>query len=278
MKTYTFAKLKPITKTQGYITCALENTNGERILNFNPPKKNIVQALDLIEKRLNADIHPDGVYFVCLARSVHHQKNADRYPITKGNVDASKVLTPVINEKQTVQQNNQEVLTWSEAMKLHSELAELKSKVKYLELENSQLQAELDEIPQEGLNEPKESVLSILKDNAPMFSTALDQWFKTRNRELDLEEKKVHLGITTKKPTQNGNANPKRKAPGQKIIRIEVGTPQHLQTMEHYLQGGEMEKLNAELDKLEKKDEELYNDFCTKHNLFEQEEEEEQEN
>lgn len=272
MKTYTIPELKRIVKEQNYKTACLENAQGEKVWNFNAVKQDIFKHLDGIEKRMKAEITPDGVYFVCLANSVTKQKSPDRYPITKGNVSV-EMLKPMSekNSVQIIHDKSHEVLTWKEALANAQELAELRAENASLKKQVIDLEAELNELPElEEQPGMMESGVSFLKEQAPVITSILDEYFKVKNRSLDIEEKK--LGLNGHNKQTNGQQTQKRK-----FKPLVTGSQEHVNyIMALSKNEANEDKLNVELDKLEAVNEELYKKVCEALGMSTEEEQEEQ--
>lgn len=257
MKTYTIPKLKALAREQGYKMIALENAQGERVVSFNQINKSTDKQFDVIVTRLKSELQPDGVYFILMAHNISKARNPDRYPITKGKVEPevlaeaekkSLPLTPVIIEKA------ENVLSWESAVEMNKTIAEQAARIKQLEFENDQLQAQLDEEP-DALEEDNSGggLVGAFKDMIPSLTPMLDRYFTLQEKKLDLDLLKL----------QNGTA--KQATKGTERKPIVPGTQGHLDLIEFYFKksetdetGGFEKKLNAELDKLEQADPELY--------------------
>lgn len=266
MRTYTFNELKKIAKDQNYKSACLENSQGNRVYSFNPQKVDIIKHLGLIEKRLTAEIIPNGCYYVCMANNVPRQKDPDKYPILKGSKEAmSDPIVPIPYNPPTP-----EVLTWGEALKLHQELAQLREENKSQKTEIELLKAEIDEINTEALSDENtpstvNNLTTFLKEQSPVITGALDEWFKIKNRALNIEEQKIKTnGIN---PPTTGQNNPQLK----RVINITPGSKEHLTLIEHWYNKGNEERMNIELDKLQAHDPEQYQSVLTKLNLTESE-------
>lgn len=258
MKVYSIAQLKKIAKDQGYKTACLETSQGDKALGYNQQgKTDVLKQLQAIEKRLEAEILPNGNYYVCLAHNIPRQKNPDKYLIQKGENIPLTENTSVIHSQPTP-----EVLTWSEALKLHQELAQLREENNTLKKEKTALELRISELENEELEEEGgplpvvDSLGNFLKEQSPTILGALDKYFETKNRALDIEEKKIGL-IQSKAPQ------------ARRTVKFEPGSPHHLTLIEHYYNKGMNDKLNEELDKLEAHSPEKYKEVMTKLNIAE---------
>jgi hypothetical protein len=246
MKTYTFTDLRKIAKDQNYKMACLQNSQGDKIQNNNNIKVKLENQLKTIETRLSSDLYPDGIYYVCMSQTINTSKNPDRYPVAKGNVKPEMVIkdTPIIH---TV---SEDVLTWDSALKLHQEIADLKNKLAFAQYENNALTIELDELrKQEELHEaePTKDISSFLKDSLPSVIPILDEYFKLEGRKLDIKDKEINL---------KANQKAQQRKP------LIVGSNEHLALIKFHFDNGNEDKLNAELDKLEGANYELYKNVC----------------
>lgn len=254
MKTYSIAEIKKIASEQGYKLCALEDSNGKRLQPYNTYKVDVKKQLDIITTRLKSELFADGIYYCCLSQTINKSKNPDKYPIAKGvvklNESQQNIQTPVY-----IQNPVENVLSWESALKFQSEIAELKSRVRELELENNMLSAQLEEAENEIplSDEGKEnSTLTFLKETLPSVVPMLDRYF-------DLEEKKLNLiGLKNKvEPKPQHSRTTERK-------EIIVGSQDHLNIIEFYFNKDKHQELDRELDKLQEYDENLYIQVCNK--------------
>lgn len=265
MKTYTINNLKQISKEQGYKLAALENSQGERLQSFNNLKTKIDTHLNTITSRLKSELYPDGVYYVCMAQSINKTKAPDKYPVVKGQLKPEHLAEhkPVV----TVIEKQENVLTWESALAMQKQISDLQGQVTQLKFENNLLQSELDNLDDDdnsGLNEGNEvkAPNSFLSETIPSMLPILDRYF-------DLEEKKLNLQQLKFQQKQRP-ASPLRKP-------ITVGSQEHLNIIEHYYNTKQEGKLDAELDKLEAANEELYKQVCVKLGIVDEEEEEQNE-
>lgn len=254
MKVYTFTELKAIAKDQGYQTAALDNTNGERLLSFNTVKtKDVNQQLAAIEKRLKAEIFPDGFYNVLFALSPHKQKNADVYIIRKGKAEKESLNEPAPPPTVIIEKKEPNVLSWEQALILHKELADLRAENQSLKEKIEDLETQLDEEPEQTSLSDSNSFGSLLKEHAPTLMAIADKFFSLEERKISVEEKKLDLR----------NANPFTKQQPKQIV---IGSKEHLALIEMHYKNGNEEKMNNELNKLKDVNEDLYNSVCEKIN------------
>ena len=247
MKTYNFNDLKRIIKEQNYISAAIEDESGKRILSFNNPKSKLIdkQLID-IEKRLNADIFEDGNYNVLMAIAINKQKIADKYRVVKGATQDVKIKT--LEEKET------NVLTWSAALDLHKELANLKAENETLRAENENLKADLEDFDDEQTDlsnapETVNSFSSLLKDHAPTLMAIADKFFSLEERKINLQEQQINF---------------RKQTTPAATKKISVGTKEHLALIEFYFKNGNQQNLDIELQKLFEVNPNLYDQIIKK--------------
>lgn len=247
MKTYTEKQIKSMAANQGYKFAALENLNGERLVSFNAYNKPVMKQLDTITLRLKAEAIPDGLYYVLFAHSIAKMKNPDRYAIQKGKVTQEAITMAESRTPQTLilQDKTPEVLTWKEALAMKEEIANLRAENARLQAELTQALEELDEEPEEiseGSPRGWDGITTMLKDSAPGILSLFEKHLELRERRLNLDEMK----LSGSKPKQ------KQRKP------IVPGTQEHMNVIEYYFKEGKEEKLNAELDRLQEVNQELY--------------------
>lgn len=276
MKTYTITQLKKIAKDQGYQMAALENVNGERLVSFNVPKmKAINEQLTFIDTRLGSDIHPDGVYNVCMSHNISKSRNPDRYTITKGKVNATELSEASKQvESKGMFFEKTDLLSQSQAIAMLTEISELKARVKELEFINGKLLEEIDDL-QESEPELSEgaaptgisSLASLLKETIPQFMPLADRFFNIQEQQIALEHAKIQKGIYTGQRNKSASSG-KRK-------EILPGSKEHMEVIEHWYNSeapNAEEMLNRELDKLKAFNIELYAEVLQKLDMEEEEE------
>lgn len=247
MQTYTIQEVKKLIKEQDYKTAALENLQGDRLLGFNTLKTcDIHEQLNKIEKRIKSPTIPNGYLNICLAINPSHQKNPDKFIIVKGNLSEAAPLPSQAPQQIIIEkEKSAEVLTWTEALKLHAELAALREENKALKDKIEAYEDEENEALSEGPPGENLNLLSFLKEQSPVFISMADRFFNLEEKKLDLESKKLDLQSLHKTKTQ-----PKQISPGSR---------EHLILIETYFNNGNEEALNKELEKLEKVDKDLFN-------------------
>jgi hypothetical protein len=250
MKTYNFTELKKIIKDQNYISAALEDESGKRILSFNNPKNKLIdkQLID-IEKRLNAEIFEDGIYTVLMAIAINKQKIADKYHIIKG--EQKQDAKPQILEEKAAN-----VLTWNAALDLHKELANLRAENETLRAENENLKdeiCELEDNENSELSNPAANVnnfTTLLKEHAPTLIAIADKFFSLEEKKLEIKREELNIKNLHKPKPQTKTILP--------------GTKEHLVLIEFYYKNNNEDKLNFELNKLFEVNPDLYDQVIKK--------------
>lgn len=260
LKEYDLKKLEELCKDYRFL--GIEDVNGKRIQGFNQHQTPIKDQFKKCVKRLQSEAVPEDFYFFCFANNPRMIKYPDKFLYRKGTPPKND-LSERMNHAHTEPTRN-DLLSVTSALNYITQIAELKSEITRLTLENKYLtdeiavlNAELAEAEREGaLNdgEPKNNLLEFLKEAKPGLMSLADRF-------MDLEEKKLGL------------SEGKRKI---KKIALVPGSEQHIKYMDSLSDKGNDNQLNIELDKLEKKNPELYAKLCEKYGFSEEEEEEEQ--
>jgi hypothetical protein len=283
MKTYNWTQLKNLVKEQSYKMAALQNQQGERIVPFNAYKKNTTNLdaqFNLFQTRLKNEMNPDGVYFVLLAHSINHAKDAHPYAIVKGKVkpedlaEAEKKALP-LTQAVTIVQPGENVLSWEKAVEMNKTIADQAAKIAQLEFEIKALnQSIADYESEEGLSEPEpvSNTVTFFKEALPSLSAMADRFFNLEEKKLDLKVLELQ-----NKGSSKSNGHAAKDTSGAKRKPIVPGTQDHLNLIEHYFNTDQDEKRDAELDKLQAVNPKLYQDVLKTLELEEEEEEEEEE-
>lgn len=253
MKTYSIKELRDIAKQQGYTIGCLENSQGEKIQSNNNPSKKLDAHFTTITNRLKSDLFPDGIYYVCLATSINKSKNPDKYPIAKGKLKPEHLEenkpTVTLIEKQ------ENVLTYAAALEYQQKISNLTAEVTQLKFENNLLQSELDELRDDmenGLSDAEPSgAKTFMDETLPSMIPMIDKYFEHEDKKLRLKELELKLKFKQQKPQV-------RKRP------IVAGSQEHLNIIEFYHKNKLQDKLDAQLDKLEDANYELYCQVCDK--------------
>ena len=275
MKTYTWPQLKALVREQSYKMAAVENQQGERVIPFNAYKKNqpnLDAQFKVIQTRLKGEAYPDGIYWLCLAHNINSARNPHRYAIMKGKVteeQAAAASTTVIERHTMTQAPVDRVLGWDNAVAMNRQIAELTAEVSRLKFENGMLRQQIAEMEMEAEEEPGllgdgsvSGLKTFLSETLPQMMPAIDRYFELEGRKLDLEEMKLK--------SNNGHNGHKRSAGERR--EIVPGTQDHLNLIEYYYSKNDEGKLNAELDKLEAVNRELYHQVLERLGMTEEEE------
>jgi len=245
MQTYTLTELKKLIKEQDYKTAALENLQGDRLLGFNNVKScDINEQFNKIEKRIKSVTIPNGYLNICMAISPTHQKNPDKFLLVKGNLSEAAAIPSQPSQIIIEKERSAEVLTWNEALKLHSELAALREENKALIEKIERYEEEEEETLSEAPPGDNLNLLSFLKEQSPILITLADRYFNLEDKKLELKKTELDLKNLIKTKTA-----PKQITPGSR---------EHLILIETYYNNDNEEALNKELEKLQIVDNDLY--------------------
>lgn len=268
MQTYTLKEIKAIAKEQGYSFACLFNNEGDKIVNFNNTKQNILDKLIEIEKKLNSKIISDGVYFVGLANKLGKGQHIDKLAVLKGSnlAQGNQQGTVIIQQAQPAES----ILSYAAALDYQKQISSLEYDNKFLKQQNDLLQKKINELESElkevetlsessenkgGLTDLIKDSGGILKGLAEAALPALDRYFDIQQKRIELEEKKLMLTAPKK---QQAPAAPKQ---------IEIGSKEHLQLIEKAYNDENEEELNKHLDALEQHLPDLYLQVMEKLNL-----------
>jgi hypothetical protein len=268
MKIYKINELKGLAKKAGYKMAALEDSSGKRLLAFNRINVTLDKQFGTIDEKLKSELVQNGIYYVVMANSIAGCKQPDRFAVNKGRVSEEQMQkaenTPVI-----IHSGSTETLSLSESIDLIRENANYKAENEILKKTVADLERELEEADLgEGQEDKPPAWASFLMEQAPVLTGLANEYFAQNKRKLDLEERKIELGHTT-------NA-PKKKAIKGRVV-IKPGSQEHLNLIEKYFNEDNDEKLNAQLDKLEAANPDLYAKVCEKLGIEIEEEEGEEE-
>jgi len=267
MKTYTFADLKRICPQQGYKLACLESLQGDRLQPNNNIKFKIDKQLGLLESRLKSELYQDGYYYIGLAQTMTKARTPDKYLIYRGKGTPPALEenfnTPKIIDRNIIQTVHADVLTYESALKMQQEISDLKSANKMLELENEFLQAEIEDLKSENLeevsnatpNDTMSNIKTFMSETMPTITGIMDKYFEQQDKKLNLEEKKLNL-----QKTNQSKSNPIKRS------LIIPASPEHIALITHLHKADTPESLNKlekELDKLELANRDLYLKICT---------------
>lgn len=267
---FTFPQLQKISREQGYKLASLEDANGRKLQPFNQSKVTLSKQLETIQQRLNNQLLSDGVYFVCMASNIHRCKDPDRYPIAKGKLTGSELIRLEESpkpEKVVIREKDKDVLTYESALRMQQEISDLKSDKRILEAENRELRSQIEITKRELSESLKEqepsAVNTFLKEGIPSVIPILDRYFDHEDRKLALEEKKLDKGIYSGKKISNGKqVTEEKKEDRTKRKMIIPGSAPHILLIHTYYNANEEDKMNLELDKLERANPEIYKKVC----------------
>lgn len=253
--------------SNGYKTFAVLDIDGNRLVSYNTSKvlpadkaKEIIQRFKLL---------PDGIYQLLAQYSFHRTLKPELYYLKKGNAQSVNLqeLQPIISpmKKSKEEKTADNVLSLDAALsrieelsKLRAECEVLRQRVKDLEIENAELQSELDEKGDElAEGETPNPVNNWLQTIMPTLAPLADQYFQTKNRALDLEQKKLealqHTG--RKKKIIKTQPMDQSKYP-------DINNPSELNGYLDYLETLSDEQFNREVEQLGAEFPDLYEIVC----------------
>jgi hypothetical protein len=239
----------------GFKSFSLTDMDGNRLVTLNNTKVLPKDKIKEIDNRLK--ISPEGVYKLNAQFDFSRNTKPEIYYLTKGKVDTSflnenhEEQKPAIVKKNISEKTETNVLSLDSALTRIEELSQLraenevlKQRVKDLEIECEQLNAELEEQP-ETLSEDKgNSFTNWLQTITPVLSPLADEYFKLQNRKLQLDEFR-------EQKTFYQQQQPKRK---QTVVKQ--------QETSVYPDITNPEQVNGYFDELEKLNEKQFNEVC----------------
>ena len=183
----------------GYQHISLSNSEGKKIISFNPDKKNFQKKLEEIKKRFA--LLPDGLYQLLLQWN-YGGGNPDIMLLKKGNQPVENINTPVIHKPQKTNLSEPvNVLSYDKALENIQTISNLEARVRELETENKRLLSECEELTKEleegaplgeGL-ELNNSVTGWLKEITPILAPLADRYFDTENKRLQIQEREQYF-------------------------------------------------------------------------------------
>lgn len=133
-----FSDIHKIIADGKYKYISLETKEGKTVIGFNGLQHEREARIKEIETRLKSPALADGEYRILLKNTQFKNVKPDEVTITKGNAQSNAPAQILSNQ-------SPEVLTWEEAKKMYSEIAEYKAKVELLQKELDNLKKELIE-------------------------------------------------------------------------------------------------------------------------------------
>ena len=182
----------------GYKSFTLLDSDGNKIIPYNKPEVTPLAKSKEILTRFKT--LPEGNYQLIAQYSFSRTTKPDLFYLTKGNAPVTMSepmpmpMKPTKKEKEV--ENVMSIETALSNIKenavLTAENAVLKEKVKQLEIRVSELESELESEPEmsEGEQQP-DKVGHWLNTIMPVLSPLADQYFQTKNRQLDIEQQKL---------------------------------------------------------------------------------------
>jgi len=184
----------------------------------------------------------------------------------------------VINN--TIDKTNEQVtdmnIDYYEHIKLIQENAELKAQITQLQFENSWIKEHgvkvatlSDGSPVPAVKDGNQMLADVFSETLPALVNMGDRMFGIKERQLDIEEKKLSSGMIKKTSNKNGM---------QKITRKKEPTFEEIAQEEaSYMEQLNPEEFDKEMDILQEEDPELYDRVCEILEIdFEEEEDQEE--
>lgn len=206
MKTYQEPEIRRIFKSQNYKYASLRNSEGKTIVTYNTESNKNVKASHKVEEAFERlKILPDGMYTFCFANSKGRNVQPDEFTFLKGNVavdDMGKQFNfqVVPQQQQPIKNEYERVLTYPEVINLQMELTrvkfELDSTKRELDkanIEIASLEAELKELESKGLSDDPSHPAKWLENLGTTFMPVIDKFMTQRDRQMDIEEKKLNV-------------------------------------------------------------------------------------
>ena len=182
----------------GYKSFTLLDSDGNKIIPYNKPEVTpLAKAKEILTRFKTL---PDGNYQLIAQYSFSRTTKPDLFYLTKGNAPVTMSepmpmpMKPTKKEKEV--ENVMSIETALSNIKenavLTAENAVLKEKVKQLEIRVAELESELESEPEmsEGEQQP-DKVGHWINTIMPVLSPLADQYFQTKNRQLDIEQQKL---------------------------------------------------------------------------------------
>lgn len=274
MKTYQEPEIRRIFKSQNYKYASLRNSEGKTIVTYNTESNKNVKASHKVDEAFERlKILPDGMYTFCFANSKGRNVQPDEFTFLKGNVAVDEMGKQfnfqVVPQQQTVKSNEYErVLSYPEVINLQMELTrvkfELDSTKRELDkanIEIASLEAELKELENKGLADDSSSPAKWIENLGSTFMPVLDKFMTQRDRQMDIEEKKLNLQ----------NARPKNN----QIVKLPPIGSEELEKFIDIISNYPDEKYSYVMSKIKEKSPEHF-EYIT--NALENIEEEEEDN
>lgn len=271
---YTLAKIEAMASKNKMKFAALLSDQDKKIVPFNTNKTTIAQQFKKIDQRLNSEMCQDGFYKICLAESIHGTKDATEFLIVKGDPkklsrdNENKGIT-IINPPSASEPSEKIGLT--EAVKLYATISQLEAKVLFQNAEIARLNKEIEEMDSMELadNKPSsiESFGAMMKDIMPGVTGSIEKYFELEERKLALKEKQASAPSARSETKKPYTGKVIIRKPEVKEQEITPGTQEHIIYLEKLLDSDDDDLLNAELDKLEKVNPELYKLFCEQYKI-----------
>lgn len=203
MKTYNEKEIENEILNQGYKYIALFDSNDRVLIPYNNTQIKPEVRLKEVLTRLKSKTLTDGFYKIMAKNSVQKNIVPDVYLYAKGNAETLKDnFKPEVIYMDRPGQNigMDSVISYTKALELNTLIARLELENTQLKREIDDLQAENDELRSnetENLADEKptmlESAKSFLSETLTSAAPLIDKWFEQKDRSLAIQEKKLSL-------------------------------------------------------------------------------------
>lgn len=198
MQTVTFEEFKNIQKEQNYKSVGFYNFVGDCLINPNNNRVSPDKKIEEIERMLKAPACEDGIYIIRCKNGYYKENVGHDYYIEKGNIADKKEGHVIVKEIEYRDKPiNDKVLTYTEVLKLQTDLVRLqleneglKSKLEDLSAYVLSLQEDEDEAT--GLNE-KTPVMSMIEQLVSQVLPVADKYFSLQERSVAVKEKELQM-------------------------------------------------------------------------------------
>lgn len=278
-----------------YKRCRLVDRDGALLVNYNAIKTPIKEKLKEVKRKIAA--MPDGIYVLQCQYTMNPAPTPNSILIKKGNVslnEGEEIILPAKNSLQVKTERKDseaDIYTVKATMARIEEISDLRTQIAILEMKLQQkdkeiadLEAELEEEPEEGglmeglLNGGENSPLKSLAELLPGLA---DSYFNMKNRELGLKEKafqKKSVPVNNKSGQRFKVAKQRMGAEGQ----LNLSDPSKVEQYFGIIEGLSEEEFSEEVERVKTAQPNLFAMLCEEFGLDEdgqqiEEEEEEEE-
>jgi DNA gyrase/topoisomerase IV subunit A len=175
--------IEKIARDFQYKYIELQSSDGRKLAHYNNTPARLGAKIKDINSLLSKQ--PDGLYY--LNYKISPKGDIFQFAYNKGNINLSENSTPIIISPPVQNINNLEKFqTLQEWKRQEQEISELKNKIALMEMERNFNGVE------EEQEEPKNSILGFAENILPTFMPIIDKYLSLREREVKVNEQKVH--------------------------------------------------------------------------------------